>query len=243
MKIKKLLETQKFTLEVTMPQSMEFVDAVLRGGAQALKMRCNNPHESALHNGLRIGSFQERKEFLREVVGRAGAVPVGLVPGFAEQYVTEAERNEMEELGIDYFNTEARYAPPYMFEGTLSSVIAVTSENCSDALLRGLRLDGRVDIVEGSVVPMEQKGTRLVYGDILRYRAMTDALQKPVIATGQRLVKPEEVKYFYEAGCKGFMLGVVAFLAAQEEYDGGRTVTPEICLRVTEQFREAVEKL
>ena len=130
MGIKQLLETQRFTLEVTMPQSIEFVDAVLRGGAQALKMRCNDPHESAMHNGLRIGSFRERKAFLRETVEHAGSVPVGLVPGFAEQYVTPAERVEMEEMGIDYFNTEARSAPPYMFEGTLSSVIAVTDENC-----------------------------------------------------------------------------------------------------------------
>ena len=73
--------------------------------------------------------------------------------------------------------------------------------------------------------------------------SLVHALGIPVSATGQRVMQPEDVRYFYEAGCKGFMLGVVAFRAAQEAYDGGDTVTPEICLRVTSEFREAIEKL
>lgn len=245
MKIKKLLEEQKFTLEVTMPQSMEYVDAVLKGGAQALKMRCNcdRPGE-ALHNGIRIGTFQERKQFLREVVEKAGDVPVGLVPGMETQFVTEAERDEMEQIGIDFFNTEPTFVPAYMFQSkTMNNVLAVTAENMTDRLLRGLALDPKVDIIEGNVVPMKTRGTGLLYGDVLQYAALVDMLKKPVIATGQRIMKPEDVKYFYDVGCKAFMLGVIAFRAAQEKYDGGDTVTPEICYRVTSEFREAIEKL
>lgn len=245
MRIKQLLQTEKFTLEVTMPQSIEFVDAVLKGGAQALKMRCNNgDHKSALHNGLVIGSFQERKDFLRQVVEHAGNVPVGLVPGLDTVYVTEAERDEMEEIGIDYFNTDPVFVPAYMFESRkLNSVLAVTCENMSDLLLRGIALDPKVDIVEGNVVPMIDKGSKFVYDDILKYRALVDIVKKPVIATGQRVIRPEDLKHFYDAGCKAFMLGVVAFRAAQEQYDGGDTVTPETCYRLTSEFREAVEKL
>lgn len=245
MKIKQLLETQRFTLEVTMPQSMEFVDAVLKGGAQALKMRCNcdRPGE-VLHNGIMIGSFQNRKQFLREVVEKAGEVPVGLVPGMETQFVTEPERDEMEQIGIDFFNTEPTFVPAYMFESkTMNSVLAVTAENMSELLLRGLALDPKVDVIEGNVVPMGTRGTAFVYEDVLKYRAIVDTVKKPVIATGQRVLKPEEVKHFYDAGCKAFMLGVVAFRAAQEAYDGGSVVTPEICYRLTSEFREAVEKL
>ena len=245
MKIKQILESQNFTLEVTMPQSIEFVDAVLKGGAQALKMRCNSgKHESVLHNGLVIGSFQERKNFLSEVVAHAGDVPVGLVPGLDTMFVTEAERDEMEQIGIDYFNTDPVFVPGYMFESkTMNSVLAVTCENMSDLLLRGLALDPKVDIVEGNMAPMSAKGTTLIYEDILKYRALVDTVKKPVIATGQRICKPEDLKYFRDAGCKAFMLGVVAFRAAQEAYGGGDTVTPETCYRVTSEFRSAVEKL
>lgn len=245
MKIKTLLTEQKFTLEVTMPQSMEFVDAVLKGGAQILKMRCNcdRPGE-ALHNGILIGSFQNRKEFLREVVEKAGDAPVGLVPGMDTAFVTEAERDEMEQIGIDFFNTEASFVPTYMFESkTMNNVIAVTAENMSDLLLRGLSLDEKIDIIEGNVVPMGTRGSGIVYEDVLKYRALVDIVKKPVIATGQRVLKPEDLKYFYDAGCKAFMLGVVAFRAAQEAYDGGNIVTPEVCYRLTSEFREAVEKL
>lgn len=245
MKIKQILQTQKFTLEVTMPQSIEFVDAVLKGGAQALKMRCNSgKHESVLHNGLVIGSFQERKDFLREVVQHAGDVPVGLVPGLDTMYVTEAERDEMEQIGIDYFNTDPVFVPGYMFDSQkLDSVLAVTCENMSDLLLKGIALDPKVDIVEGNVAPMSAKGTKLIYEDVLKYRALVDIVKKPVIATGQRVCGPEDLKYFYDAGCKAFMLGVVAFRAAQEQNGGGDTVTPETCYRLTSEFREAVEKL
>lgn len=245
MKIKQILNSQKFTLEVTMPQSIEFVDAVLKGGAQALKMRCNNgDHTSKLHNGLVIGSFAERKTFLRDVVNHAGDVPVGLVPGLDTEYVSEKERDEMEEIGIDYFNTDPCFVPSYMFESKkMDSVLAVTCENMTDLLIQGIALDPKVDIVEGNMVPMKDKGSRFVYHDVLKYRALVEAVRKPVIATGQRVVRPDDLKYFYDAGCKAFMLGVVAFRAAQEAYDGGDIVTPETCYRLTCEFREAVEKL
>lgn len=245
MKIKQILNSQKFTLEVTMPQDIACVDAVLKGGAQALKMRCNNgEHTSKLHNGLTIGSFQERKAFLAEVVRHAGDVPVGLVPGLDTAYVSEKERDEMEEIGIDYFNTDPSFVPGYMFESKkMASVLAVTCENISELLLRGIALDPKVDIVEGNMVPMQDKGTRFVYADALKYRALAEAVRKPVIATGQRVIRPDDLKYFYDAGCKAFMLGVVAFRAAQEARDGGNVVTPETCYRLTCEFREAVEKL
>lgn len=245
MKIKQLLQAQKFTLEVTMPQDIEHVDAVLKGGAQALKMRCNSgAHDSKLHNGLVIGSFQERKAFLRQVVAHAADVPVGLVPGLDTLFVSEEERDEMEEIGIDYFNTDPIYVPAYMFRSQrMSSVLAVTCENMSELMLKGIALDPQVDIVEGNMAPMCDKGTRLIYQDLLKYRALVDIVKKPVIATGQRVCRPEDLKCFYDAGCKAFMLGVVAFRAAQEQYGGGDIVTPETCYRLTSQFREAVEKL
>lgn len=245
MKIKQLLDSRKFTLEVTMPQSMEHVQAVLKGGGQALKMRCNNGnHTSKLHNGLVIGSFQERKAFLKQVVECAADVPVGLVPGLDTEYVSEEERDEMEAIGIDYFNTDPAFVPAYMFGSkTMNCVLAVTCENMSDLLLRGIALDPRVDIVEGNVVPMDEKGSKPVYADILKFRAIADIVQKPVIATGQRVIRPEDLRYYADAGCKAFMLGVVAFRAAQQAFDGSDIVTPETCYRVTSQFREAVEKL
>ena len=50
MKLKNLFETEKMVLEVTIPQSMEFVEAALAGGTQALKMRCNQSGMSGFSN-------------------------------------------------------------------------------------------------------------------------------------------------------------------------------------------------
>ncbi len=244
MRFKEILATQKFTLEVTMPQSIEFVDAVLKGGAQALKMRCNNNQQNKLHNGIHIGSFQERKNFLQEVVAHAGEVPVGLVPGnISDMVLTRDEVREVEEMGIDYINTAPDIVPCYLFDAhKLNTVAAVTPENTDPQQLIGINADPHVDIVEGDVVRKQDMGTPLVYQDILKYRALTKQLHQPVIATGQRIVTPDDMRYFYDAGCKCFMLGVVAFQAYQEELGGG-PLTPETCTRLTEMYREAIEKL
>ena len=80
-------------------------------------------------------------------------------------------------------------------------------------------------------------GTPLVYEDILRYYAVVKASSKPVIATAQRIMTPQDVKYFYELGCKGLMIGGTIFNGEDGES------TPETCYRVTSEFREAIEKL
>ena len=240
MKLKSLLETRKFTLVATMPHTAECVDAVLKGGADALKMRCNVTHTGPLSAGILNGPFQERKGFLKEVIDMAGDVPVGLVPGSMESFITEAERVEMEEMGFDYFNTHYKFAPSFMFESkVLDSVIAVTHDDYDNVIINGLNSCPKVDVVEVNVVSKDEMGTKLVYEDILRYTSMVKRLHQPIISTGQRHIKPSEIKHLYEAGCKAFMVGNVAFMANSP--DG--KLTPEICLRTTAAFREAIDKL
>jgi hypothetical protein len=241
MKFKSLMENSKFTLVATMPQELEFAEAAVKGGADALKMRCNMNHISNLSAGIMNGPFQERKGFLKEVIDMAGDVPVGLVPGGLEAYVTEAERVEMEEMGFDYFNSHYKYARPYMFDGkALTSVIAFTEDNWGDAeMFRAIDGSEKIDVVEANFVAAENYGKDLTYDDILRHESVVKRLHQPIIATAQKCVRPEEVRYIYETGCKALMIGVIQFKVAA----AGGELTPKIVQRATETYREAIDRL
>ncbi|MDR1801445.1 MAG: hypothetical protein LBQ95_06375 [Lachnospiraceae bacterium] len=237
MKFKTLLETKKLTLEVTMPQTIEYVEAAIKGGADALKMRVNKMQMDALSAGVENGTFQERKAFIQEVIDMANGIPVGLVPGGKERFVSEEEVVEMEEMGVDYFVNSYWSVPTYMFESkVLTKVIATTDEDKESEILKGISEDPNVDVVEANFVPPSEFATPLVYGDILRHRAFVKTVKKPVIATAQRVMRPQDVRHFYEAGCKAFMLGIILFNANGD-------MTPESVMRTVDAFRNEIEKL
>ncbi len=243
MRMKSLLENEKFTLEVTMPQNLEFAQAVLDGGAQALKLRCNNTSVGPKSFGIFNGPFETRKDYLQGVIDLAGDVPCGLVPGVPDSFITPEQVREAEEMGFSYINCNPGFMPMYMAESKkMDLVLALTDQNMDGQMYEEINCDPRVDAVEINLVTInKEEDKRLSYEDILRTRSVVKKIHKPVIATAQCALKPEEVKYYYEAGCKSLMIGVVLFLIEQEKYGG--KLTADTCKRVTAQFREAIEKL
>ena len=242
MKLKNLFETEKFILEVTIPQSMEFVDAALAGGAHALKMRCNQSNMSGFSNGIYSGPFQTRKAFLKEVVEHAGDRPVGLVPGTPGSFVTEAECAEMEEIGIDFLNCEPMFLPPYMMDSKkLTKVLCCTYENRHQDLYRWLDEDERVDAVEAGFLPHSEFGRRLYYYDIFQYRDIVKQIHKPIIAPAEKHILPEELKYLYNEGIKCVMIGLSVYYEFLREVGG--PLTPALVTQITARYREAIDKL
>ena len=67
MEFKNLIETNKFTLVVSLPSNnLEMAKAALEGGAQAVKVHCNVWHRASGHT---FGTYAENREFLQ--IGRA----------------------------------------------------------------------------------------------------------------------------------------------------------------------------
>lgn len=236
MELNTLFDTKKFFLEVTMPQQVEYAEAVLKGGADCIKVRCNPNKDTESISG-QIGSFEEEKPFFKELIQLAKDVPVGLLPGLRDFFLTEDECDEAKRMGFKYFVTSARFAPPYLFDSKLPVMIAAAYEDSDDQLLRGINLCPYVNSIELNIIARELMGTPLVYEDILRYYAVVKSTSKPVIGTAQRVMRPQDVKCFYELGCKGLMIGGTIF------NDENGECTPEICYRVTSEFREAIDKL
>lgn len=242
MKLKKAFETEKFVLEVTMPQTIEFVDAALEGGAQALKLRCNQNSAGGFSNGVFSGPFRSRKAFLQEAVSHAEDVPVGLVPGIPGNVISQAECMELQEVGIDFLNCDPTYMPPYMMDAPgVEKVLCYTYENRSPDLIRWLNEDPKVDAVEVGLLPHSEFGKRLCYHDIMWYRDTLPKFKKPAIVTAERHILPDEIKYLYDAGVRSLMIGLSVyyeFLKAE-----GGALTTDLVKRITAQYREAIEKL
>lgn len=237
MELNTLFETKKFSLEVTMPQQIDYVKAVLKGGADCIKVRCNpNRHMDNIASTVKIGSFAETKPFFEELLDVAGDVPVGVLPGLKDFFMTEEECLEAKKMGFQYFITSARFAPPYLFNTGLPVMIAAAYEDSDEQVLKGIDLCPYVHSIELNIIGRELMGTPLVYEDILRYYAVVKSVSKPVLATAQRVMRPQDVKCFYDVGCKGLMIGGIVFKEFGE-------VTPELCYRVTSEYREAIEKL
>lgn len=242
MKLKKKLEEEKFLLEVTMPQREDFVQAVLDGGAQALKMRCNAAGKTTHSFGIFNGPFETRKAFLETVCQMAGDVPVGLVPGSKNSFITREQVKEAEEIGIDYFKCNSLTLRPYLLESEkLTHVICTTFDNMHPDILFELDSDPGVDAFEANFLPHEEFGGPFTYQDILMMRSYLRKVHKPVMATAEKFIKPEDIVYLYDEGVKCLMIGLEVFARYQEQ-EGGE-LTPDTCKRVTALYRETIERL
>lgn len=143
-------------------------------------------------------------------------------------------------MGFGYFITSPRFAPPYLFgtkENHLHTMLAVAPEDSDAQVMEGINYCPYVDSVELNIIPRELMGTPLVYEDILRYYQVVHRLEKPVLGTAQRYMRPEDTRCFYELGCKGLMIGGIIFdpeLKGEED--------PENYYRITSEYLEQISK-
>lgn len=231
MKFKEMICENKFSLLVSLPSnSLELAEAALEGGAQAIKVHCNVWHRASGHT---FGTYEENREFIRQLIRLCGDVPVGLMPGTSEAFISEDDRRELEEMGLSYVSAYSHHLPCFMMEsGTLTNAVAIDF-TYSNSTLDAVR-DSDIEVLECSIVRGEEYGTSLNYGDILRYSEIVNKSGKPCVVPTQRKIRPCEVKHLYRAGCKALMIGAVVM---------GQEPTPEEVRSVTRAFRDAVDAL
>lgn len=231
MKFKNMITRNKFSLLVSLPNNdLELAKAALAGGAQAIKVHCNVWHRASGHT---YGPYEENQEFIRELIRLCGDVPVGLMPGTDEAFITDDDRRELEEMGLSYVSAYSHHLPCFMMDSeTLTNAVAIDL-TYSDSTLDAVR-SSDIEVLEASIVPGEHYGRELYYADILRYSEIVRRSGKPVVVPTQKKIKPGEVKYLYQAGCKAIMIGAVVL---------GQDPAPEEVRAVTRAFREAVDAL
>ncbi len=176
MSFKERIVNNKFSLVVSLPSNdLELAKAALEGGAMAVKVHCNVWHRASGHT---FGSYAENKEFLKELIALCGDVPVGLVPGGEDAFITPEERVELEEMGLGFFSAYTHHLPCHMMESKVLTKMAAIdytyNQNTLDAVRRS-----QIDVLECSVQPGENYGTDLNYADILRYSDIVEKSGKP----------------------------------------------------------------
>ena len=231
MDFKDLMRTQKFTLVVSLPSNdLTLAKAALEGGADAVKVHCNVWHRASGHT---FGTYEENKPFLKELIALCGDVPVGLVPGTDEAFITEPELRELEEMGLGFLSAYSHHLPSFAMDSErITNAVAIGS-GYREADLEAIR-DSDIQVLECSVVRGEEYGQDLTCADILRYSSIVKRTGKPCMVPTQKKIRPEDVKSLSRAGCKALMIGAIVF---------GQDPAPEELRTVTEAFRKAVDAL
>lgn len=231
MGFRKMICENPFSLLVSLPSNdLELAKAALEGGAMAIKVHCNVWHRASGHT---YGSYAENRDFIRRLIELCGDVPVGLMPGTAEAFITEEECRELEAMGLSYVSAYSHHLPCFMMESEkLTNAVAIDL-TYSNSTLDAVR-ESDIEVLEASIVPGEDYGKPLSYADILRYAEIAKKSGKPCVIPTQKKIKPSEVKHLYKAGCKAIMIGAVVL---------GSEPTPEELRRVTRRFRDAVDAL
>ncbi|AEC02978.1 hypothetical protein [Parasphaerochaeta coccoides] len=231
MKLHRILSERKFSLVVSLPENdLGLARAALDGGCDAVKVHVNVWHRASGHT---FGTYQENKGFLRDMVRLCGDVPVGLVPGGADAFISPEERVEMEALGVDFFSSYAQHLPVHMMESRILTKMPAIDSTYTQNTLDAIRAS-EIDVLECSIQPGELYGTPLNYADILKYADISAKVGKPTLIPTQKVIKPSEVRHLHHAGCKAIMIGAIVL---------GKDPSPERLRAVTQEFREAIDAL
>lgn len=206
MKFGKLIAANKFTLVTSLPSnSLALAQAAIEGGAQAVKVHANVWHRASGHT---FGTFAENRTFLKELVQLCGDVPVGLVPGADEAFITNDERVELENMGVDFFSSYAAHLPPYMMDSTKLTKMVAIGHGYTQNTLDGVGRTG-IEVLECSIQPGEAYGQKLNLDDIIRYADIAAKVNIPTLIPTQKHIVPEDVRHLYAVGCKAVMIGAI----------------------------------
>lgn len=229
MKFEKLLREKPFSLVVSLPANdPALAEAALKAGADAVKVHLNVLHAAS---GNLFGDLDRNRAFLTRLIQMAGNKPVGLVPGGADAFISEAERTELEDMGVDFISCYAEHLPAFMLKSpTLTKMVAL--HDSYNEILSAVK-DSEINVVEASIMKTSAYGKPLTFFDILEYRKICQAVSQPVLVPTQKAVLPEEVFALKNAGCKAVMIGanVMRDQSAQAVYEA------------TGAFRKAVDAL
>lgn len=206
------LKHNDFTLLVSLPANdIELARAALRGGAQGLKVHVNVEHFAS---GTRFGSWSEERETLAQIVALAKEhdASVGIVPGASangkHQFATEDEFAQMAQIGLDYFDAYPADAPAWtLAQKHLDVMLAAYSSGTLDEL-RVLEHMG-MTLCEASIMHHDEYGQPLSARDLVRYHALCDGLECPVIIPSQKKLTHHDIPFLKKAGAGGVLIGAI----------------------------------
>ena len=222
----RLLNDNKLTLIMSLPKNdPALCEAAFEAGADVVKVHINVEHRAS---GTHFGRLSEELPALRAMLdNRRG--PMGLVPGgtLADALL---DLEAVKELPFSFYSLYAHNTPAALTQGDVPVMAACDSTYSLEETAEMARCGA--GILEASIVPGAEYGTRLSLRDLLRYSAIARRVDIPVVVPTQRVILPEGVPALVRAGVKGLMIGAVV---TGRDKDG-------IC-RAIRAFRAAIQEV
>ena len=221
-----LLKERKLTLIMSLPvNDPELCRAAFGEGADVVKIHLNVHHRAS---GTHFGTLDEQREALEEML-ECKAGPMGIVPGGS---VEDAERDfeALEQMPFSFYSVYAHHIPGCMLGSARPLMAACDYSYSMDEI--SLMPEAGAKIVEASVIPGGEYGTRLNMRDLMKYTAIARSVGVPVVVPTQRAIRPEEVWLLSRAGVKAIMIGA---MVTGKEKDG--------ILAAIRAFRKAVDEV
>jgi hypothetical protein len=219
----------KSALVVSLPRNDGgLARAAVEGGADALKVHIHCYHHAS---GSQFGPLADERPALEAVLAAAGDRPVGIVAG-AEATATPEEVRALRDMGFDFLDLYAHHWPLWMLqEPGFGKVVSIDSTYALHEVQSLVALG--MEVLEASVIPHDEYGSRLSLRDIARYRELRAHISVPVLVTTQRALRPcEAAMLTSELGIDGIMIGAVV--------TGKEAATLR---KVTETFRQAIDSV
>jgi len=209
---KLLLERKKHILIVSLPENkLEFAQAAVEGGADAIKLHLNVVHRAT---GRMFPSWSEEKRNIERICELD--ICVGVVPGGRNHFATERDLVEMQEVGICFIDFFVDYAPSYVMKVELARMFGLNdfSQICCIQAAQDLKPDA----LELSIVPEERYGERLTVGDLLRYSKAVNSSSVPCFVPSEKKIEPSEVLSILSCGVKGIIIGPIVTGTSLKEF-------------------------
>ena len=228
--IERMLKQGKPVLVVSLPSNeLELAQAARAGGADALKVHINVHHHAS---DTHFGTLAEERDALEQIVGVG--LPVGIVPGTDTTMASLQEMQELDQMGIDFFDAYVHHMPAAMLqmETRMSRMLALSCQQSNrDFTLAACA--GRCDMIEASIIEPEGYSDPLTVADLCDYGRICQAYPDiSVLVPTQRRIAADELPLLCEVGVRGVIIGAVV--------TGQQAATIET---VTSEFADALREL
>ena len=199
----RLLSENKLTLIMSLPKNdPALCEAAFEAGADVVKVHINVEHRAS---GTHFGRLSEELPALRDMLdNRRG--PMGLVPGGTLD-AAQLDLDAVGTLPFSFYSLYAHNTPAALLTGHVPVMAACDSTYSLEEAAEMARCGAQ--ILEASIVPGTEYGTRLTMRDLLRYSAIVRRAGIPVVVPTQRFIAPEDVPALIRTGVKGLMIGAV----------------------------------
>jgi hypothetical protein len=205
----------------------ELAQAILDAGADVVKIHINLHHHAS---DTHFGTLDEERAGLEGILKVWKGRPVGIVP-FASPESDAATYQRLAEMGFDFFSLYLGNAvvgclpPPEVAARMLALSVA-------DSIELAAGMDTLpVQVCELSIMDGATYGQPFTYHDLLRYNALRQKIQMPLVVPTQHLVMPAAVPELARARIEGLMIGAVV---------AGKTV--ESWKESVRSFRQAIDR-